>query len=944
MKTIGTQAFTAFTVLFLIFATAIPLRTGKSTIVSIIADDGKSAHCIRNDTSYAAVVRKKIKKKYVYISASKEIKNLRKAYKRANKKNKKSIKKRIDSIKRSQSICASGFAPTALSPGKVTTTMNFPLSITVSGNDEFGRNLSYELTEPPYHGTLSGVFPNVTYTPERTYTGPDGFKFRVQNGLRSSALSTVEIEVLAHPAEFLPPTQENVLLGLKPTHPRIYDYSNTNRVIALSTQGDPYAQRTIEYSRSIPERTENYPNDPYRNIWFRPLPVHPNPSATSGQLSVPYIPSDLCELYHSDIYKTPQGGFEWAQIDSNGWPIRDQNGAILKKFYTYQEFRPLLKFYATRLMLHLSNPANFPNWGPDRRSEFLDESLFLRPMARAYDCYHDDLTPEERNYIRSAIIRNALEPARKCFFEDNCWWTKTAMNQAPDAIGAIIQGALAVAESEPELSSSLIAKGIERLRNSLQMLNPDGAWHEGPSYFTMTVTGFVNASQSLYNSLGTDFGISDYPGMQTSILSRYYLSGPRGLVWNFSESTLNTEAYNSTQEARRPAWTDGLPLWAMKRYGLPEFGLIEARLFPVFPNFPQLLYYDNTWQAGNIENLPLGKHFTNLPAFSFRSAHHDDAMFIAGKGGLNYYWMGHIQLDIGSFVMEALGVRWAIDLGKETYGQRYVKANPACVDTAANPCPDTDRDANGRPLHFDYYRRGTLGHNTLVFQGKNQEFKDSWIDASLIPDLPKNSFEHFAEGNTSIAILNMRDAYDPNINNSDYKTIHNIKPLHPRPISSLKRGFALIKDSSQPAVVIRDEFELAEPQSVDWQMHTTASYSISGNKVYLSKDGKKLTLEVLTPANPQISVVDLSSLPYPSWFRTNAFPLSACTTPNPPGYCQLPTEPGTKKIVVRDSSGSLVKNFTIALIPDPTGSNISYRHGTVLPLNEWTTSRITTSE
>src|SRR5581483_7170150 len=45
------------------------------------------------------------------------------------------------------------------------------------------------------HGTLSGTAPNVTYTPNAGYTGPDSFTFTVSDGLLTSVPATIAIAV-----------------------------------------------------------------------------------------------------------------------------------------------------------------------------------------------------------------------------------------------------------------------------------------------------------------------------------------------------------------------------------------------------------------------------------------------------------------------------------------------------------------------------------------------------------------------------------------------------------------------------------------------------------------------------------------------------------------------------------------------------------------------------
>jgi uncharacterized protein (TIGR03437 family) len=80
--------------------------------------------------------------------------------------------------------------PTAASQ-TLTTDEDQALGITLSGNG----GAQYRIVNAPQRGVLSGVAPNVTYTPNRNYNGSDNFNFVVSNGSVESAPATVTIAV-----------------------------------------------------------------------------------------------------------------------------------------------------------------------------------------------------------------------------------------------------------------------------------------------------------------------------------------------------------------------------------------------------------------------------------------------------------------------------------------------------------------------------------------------------------------------------------------------------------------------------------------------------------------------------------------------------------------------------------------------------------------------------
>jgi len=68
-------------------------------------------------------------------------------------------------------------------------------SITLTGYDVESTTLTYTLLSSPTHGTLTGMVPNLNYTPAANFNGSDSFTFRVGDGAQSSAAATVSITV-----------------------------------------------------------------------------------------------------------------------------------------------------------------------------------------------------------------------------------------------------------------------------------------------------------------------------------------------------------------------------------------------------------------------------------------------------------------------------------------------------------------------------------------------------------------------------------------------------------------------------------------------------------------------------------------------------------------------------------------------------------------------------
>ena len=77
----------------------------------------------------------------------------------------------------------------------VVTDEDTPVEITLVANDVDGDTLTYEVLSQPANGVLSGTAPNLTYTPNADYFGPDSFTFKVNDGTVDSNTATVTITV-----------------------------------------------------------------------------------------------------------------------------------------------------------------------------------------------------------------------------------------------------------------------------------------------------------------------------------------------------------------------------------------------------------------------------------------------------------------------------------------------------------------------------------------------------------------------------------------------------------------------------------------------------------------------------------------------------------------------------------------------------------------------------
>jgi PKD repeat protein len=72
-----------------------------------------------------------------------------------------------------------------------------PLSILFQAIDEEADQISFEIIDQPEHGTLSGTFPSIIYTPNHDFNGTDQLTFKANDGFLDSSIATMTITIQA---------------------------------------------------------------------------------------------------------------------------------------------------------------------------------------------------------------------------------------------------------------------------------------------------------------------------------------------------------------------------------------------------------------------------------------------------------------------------------------------------------------------------------------------------------------------------------------------------------------------------------------------------------------------------------------------------------------------------------------------------------------------------
>lgn len=459
--------------------------------------------------------------------------------------------------------------------------------------------------------------------------------------------------------------------------------------------------------------------------------------------------------------------------------------------------------YADRARDEMLAAAAFKDWNPDH---FLDVAEMTTAMAIGYDWLYHTLDEGARQTIREAIIQLGLKPS----LNNELWWIRAGNNWNQVCHGGMVIGALAVFEAEPELAQELIERALTHIHYSLNAYAPDGAYPEGPSYWSFGTSFTVLMISALETVLGNGFNIAQAPGFLGSANYMLHAAGPSGDYFNYSDSRsrlgLRPELYWFAHALNQPEllWSE---LSKLKAFNQESYDYHEKdRLLPLL-----LLW------AQNLEECPAPqalhwKGAGEVPVAFHRSSWTDsNASFVAIKGGSPS--ANHAHMDIGQFIMESDGVRWAVDLGMQEYHE---------LESAGLKLSSVDR--------WKVFRIGNMSHNVLVVDGKLQELSGT---APIVEHTVGEEYSH---------------------------TIVDMTAVYAGQLSKATRGVALADGGS---VVIEDAIEtLQNPTEIRWGMVSYAEVQIeSSQRARLTQDGQSLMVELDAPASASFEIYEIETPP-----------------------------------------------------------------------------------
>jgi hypothetical protein len=463
--------------------------------------------------------------------------------------------------------------------------------------------------------------------------------------------------------------------------------------------------------------------------------------------------------------------------------------------------------HARRAEKEMLAAARFSDWNP---SHFLDVAEMTLALAIGYDWFYNQLDEATRAVIRTAIIRKGVALQ---FESDYTGWVQSTNNWGQVCHGGLTAGALAVLEDEPDLAARTVHSAVHNVTHSMAAYAPRGSYPEGPGYCV------------LESALGADFGLSQAPGFDVTGQYPAVATGPSGFFFNYADGG-----------ARRGA--QPILFWFASRYGRPEWlrgerNRLRTALATLSPDdaasgggrfLPLALLWMRDTEAPSGIRMPL--HWSGegeTPVTVHRSSWTDpEATYVGLKGGSPS--ANHGQMDTGSFVLDADGVRWAIDLGAEGYHG---------IESRGMDLWDRSQDSD----RWTIFRQRNEGHNTLVIDGQPQR----------------------VEGHGRIVAFSDDPAFP--------HTVVDLSTVYAEQASSVRRGVTLL---SAGAVLVQDELGGLKPGSrVRWGMVTRADPGDSTGSTLTLRDGDaRLRLALLSPSASRWQTIDTET-PRNEWDSPN---------------------------------------------------------------------------
>lgn len=442
--------------------------------------------------------------------------------------------------------------------------------------------------------------------------------------------------------------------------------------------------------------------------------------------------------------------------------------------------------------------------------------------AIGYDWIYEYLTDTQKADIPLAVWNKSLSLAHNLYsgisggYGNMLWWAVGCEHNwslvCNAGFGAAALGFMNDLDSEKSAKcAEIVAMGLNSVQKALGQLGENGGWGEGVGYNQYGFLHYYKYISMLVEATGDDYGLLDYAPLKNNIMFPMYLTGHNS-TFNFHDGG---SGYPETIQLMFAAkYYDDASYAALREKAL-RIGAVDMSVF-------DLLWYVPHGSSSNIN--PDG-FFDD--AVVMRKSFDDENGIFAGLHGGKHNILGqfinHGFMDGGTFVLDALGERWAESLGGDSYSLNGYH----------------DRTDGG--LRWNYYRCRAEGSNTLVINpSENSAMDQVWGKSSTLTAQNLNGENPSATADMTVLYADAKSA---------------VRTLQ-------------LTDNRKNAE-LTDVIELNKASEIYWFMHTKAEISIAsdGKSALLTKNGKQMKVVLSSPSNAvftEMSATPLSTSPQPT--------------------------------------------------------------------------------
>lgn len=463
--------------------------------------------------------------------------------------------------------------------------------------------------------------------------------------------------------------------------------------------------------------------------------------------------------------------------------------------------------YLTKAEKDINTVCDFKDWNAP--THFLDGAEMAHGVGIGYDWLYNELSKETRNKAEKAIQNYAFYCALNSKWNLNFYTTASNWNQVCN--GGLVTAAVAVYEACKTDAQKIIDKAIESNAKVMETIyNPDGNYPEGYGYWGYGTAFECIMLSALETCTGSNSGLSEIAGFKKTGKWIMFMEGMNKKAFNYSDCAPSSVAF--------------APLWYLAwKFNDPSLVYIENLKLKdgrynstgAYKYYPMAIVYADKLNAGKVQapsdHVWSGNGINPVALVHGDWSFSDSDKFLGVKAGRANYSHGH--MDVGSFVYDAMGVRWSADLGLQSY---------STIENVIAGMGGNFSDFGQNSLRWDVFRYNNFNHSTLTINNAKHK-------ASAEAKITKVIDDETSKG----CKVDMSDILSDQCDKA-YRTV-------------------TIENNKDLVVVDEISAKYNLQAKVRWTMVTTGQPTVEKDRIVLKNGGKTMYLKV-SSSGPEVTL------------------------------------------------------------------------------------------